>query len=370
MKIFIAGDYCPRGRVSDAFSQGNFSSVLEEVRSLTSQVEYSVINFECPVVKGQAKPIKKSGPNLSCPEYGVEALRYAGFKCVTLANNHFRDYGNEGVSDTLAALADYGIDRVGGGININEAAKILYTEANGERLAIVNCCEHEFSIANADNAGSNPLCPINQYYAILEARRNADYVLVIVHGGHEHLQYPSFRMVETYRFFIDSGADAVVNHHQHCFSGYETYHDKPIFYGLGNFCFDNVQQRTGKWCEGYAITIEFSENSPTFAIHPYTQCTDDIAVRFLPDNAFDEKIHEINDAISHPGKLERVIGVYYKKCSGSASWLFEPIRLGIYYKLRYNGWLPSFISGKRKLDVANQILCESYLDRIKWWLEN
>ena len=27
-----------------------------------------------------------------------------------------------------------------------------------------------------------------------------------------------------YRFFIDASADAVINHHQHCYSGYEEYH--------------------------------------------------------------------------------------------------------------------------------------------------
>ena len=98
----------------------------------------------------------------------------------------------------------------------------MYKRKDGETLAIINCCEHEFSIADDDSAGANPLNPIQQYYKIKEARLNADYVLVIVHGGHEMYQLPSLRMVDTYRFFIDAGADAVVNHHQHCFSGYET----------------------------------------------------------------------------------------------------------------------------------------------------
>ena len=85
----------------------------------------------------------------------------------------------------------------------------------------------------------NPLLPIQQFYKIQEAKENADYVLVIVHGGIEHYQLPTSRMIETYRFFIDAGADAVVNHHQHCYSGYERYKSKPIIYGLGNLLFDN-----------------------------------------------------------------------------------------------------------------------------------
>ena len=41
------------------------------------------------------------------------------------------------------------------------------------------------------------------------------------------------------------GADAVVNHHQHCYSGYEVYKDKPVFYGLGNLLFDHASKRSG-----------------------------------------------------------------------------------------------------------------------------
>ena len=54
-----------------------------------------------------------------------------------------------------------------------EASKILYKEIAGMTLAIINCCEHEFSIATEKTAGSNPLNPIKQYYAIKEAKEKA-----------------------------------------------------------------------------------------------------------------------------------------------------------------------------------------------------
>ena len=37
----------------------------------------------------------------------------------------------------------------------------------------------------------------------------------------------------------------MVNHHQHCFSGYEVDNGSSILYGLGNFCFDNPDKRSG-----------------------------------------------------------------------------------------------------------------------------
>ena len=174
MKILIAGDFCPQHRVAELFEKGSFSDVLGDVKETIESADYSIVNFECPITKGGERPIEKCGPNLQCSESGMEAVKWAGFNCVTLANNHFLDYGEAGVANTLDACQKYGIDVVGGGRNLQEAARILYKEINGQTLAVINCCEHEFSIATKTTAGSNPLNPIQQYYAIQEAKQKAE----------------------------------------------------------------------------------------------------------------------------------------------------------------------------------------------------
>ena len=270
MKILIAGDFCPQNRVSQQIDKENYELVLGQVREVTTKADYSIVNFECPVTKGGEKPIMKQGPNLQCSSKGIEAVKWAGFDCVTLANNHFRDYGDEGVKNTIDVCMEIGIDAVGGGENLMEASAILYKQIGDHTLAIINCCEHEFSIATETQGGANPLNPIQQYYSIKEAKEKADYVLVIVHGGHEHWQLPSPRMQETYRFFVDAGADAVVNHHQHCYSGFEVYNNKPIFYGLGNFCFDWPERNSEKWNHGYMVCLDLNKTIG-FKIIPYKQ---------------------------------------------------------------------------------------------------
>ena len=241
MKILVAGDFCPQFRVATIFEDGHYQSVLGEAKQVICKADYSIVNLECPItIANPEEAIKKLGPHLCCSIKGLEALQWAGFKCVTLANNHFMDYGKKGVENTLKSCSEYRIDTVGGGLNLHKASNVLYKNIEGNILAIINCCEHEFSIATENTPGCSPLNPISIFYAINEAKAKANYILVIVHGGHEHFQLPSPRMVEIYRFFIDAGADAIINHHQHCFSGYEVYNSKPIFYGLGNFCFDGT----------------------------------------------------------------------------------------------------------------------------------
>ena len=368
MNILIAGDFCPQDRVVGKFEQGNYESVLGEVKDVITSADYSIVNFECPVTKGGEKPIEKCGPNLQCTERGLEAVKWAGFNCVTLANNHFLDYGEEGVENTLAACSRYDVDSVGGGMNLQEASRTLYKDFKGHTLAIINCCEHEFSIATDTTAGSNPLNPIQQYYAIKDARKNADYVLVIVHGGHEHYQLPSPRMVETYRFFVDAGADAVVNHHQHCFSGFEEYKGNLIFYGLGNFCFDG--NRSGKeiWNEGFMVVLTF-EDSFGYELIPYRQCAEKPRVELLDKDFYTDRIVLFNSIISNPEKLKQETVKYYIASTKRYSNILEPCYNRYYLGAKARGWLPSFISKKRMLLAANYILCEAQRDKMKFLFE-
>lgn len=235
MKVLVAGDFCDKLRVLEYIKNKVFSSLFDRVKPIVGEADFSIVNFEFPIVLNEGKPIPKCGPNLGGKKESIDAIKYAGFNVCTLANNHILDKGEQCCLDTKRLIEESNIRTVGAGKNIEEAGSILYLRSEGKTVAIINCCEHEFSLATDSTAGANPLNPVLQYYKIQEAKNNADYILVIVHGGCEHYQYPSIRMQEVYRFFIDSGANAIINHHQHCYSGYEIYEGRPIIYGLGNF---------------------------------------------------------------------------------------------------------------------------------------
>ena len=369
MKILVAGDFCPQHRVAALIEQDDYAFVLGAVKPIVSEADYRIVNFECPVCRGGEMPIEKHGPNLKCTEKGIKAVAWAGFDCVTLANNHFLDYGEEGVNNTLEACKKYNIDVVGGGQNLKSVSSILYKEVGAQKLAIINCCEHEFSIATETSAGSNPLNPIQQYYDIREARSKADYVLVIVHGGHEIWQLPSPRMKQTYQFFIDAGADAVVNHHQHCYSGYEIYKGKPIVYGLGNFCFDKQNYFQGLWENGYMVEIETKTNELT--LYPYEQCKEEPTVR-LTDNRreFDEQINKLNVIIADNDRLQEETVNYYARKKKRVALSLEPYSNKLLKRLFLHGLIPSFMSKKRKRFLANMVICESQRDLFTYYLNS
>lgn len=372
MKILIAGDLLPFDRVVKLFDQKQYDKVFGQIKQTITSADYSIVNFECPVCKDGEKAIEKLGPSHKCSNSVIGAIQFAGFKCVTLANNHFRDFGDDGCQNTLKELDENHIDHVGGGMNSKEAARVLYVEVAGERLAVINCCEHEFSIVSDTTAGSHPLNPIEQYYAIQEARKNADYVVVIVHGGPEHYQLPSPRMVETYRFFIDAGADAVVNHHQHCYSGYEVYKGKPIFYGLGNFCFDKPIKRNDIWNEGYMVQLELNLAGLKYTIIPYNQCNDEPVIVPLAgeaEKAFNEKLSELNAIIGDDQALKDYFDKWCTSKHKSCESVLVPYTNMFLRKLWMKGVLPSFLPKERIIGLYNVTRCESHYDAYIHYLE-
>lgn len=369
MKVLIGGDFCPRFRGVNIIENNSYEDYFSEIRSVIRLANYSIVNLECPITNGKATPITKQGPNLMCSEKVLDAISYMGFRCVTLANNHFYDYGDEGAIFTLQALETRNIDHVGGGANLKEAGAILYKEINGCRLAIINCCEHEFSIATDKTGGSNPLNPIKQYAAIQEAQRFADYVIVIIHGGHEHYQLPSPRMVETYHFFVDAGADAVINHHQHCYSGYEVYKGKPVFYGLGNLYFDIEPTRINQpWNYGYMVMMDFNNSDITFTIHPYCQCGETLNIKLLDSHSFDTDIERLNQIIQNSVLLQEEIEKYYEKSMSEVEYFLNPYQNRLVRGLSKVGIIPSLLKKKWLLKLQNYLLCEAHRDKVEYYL--
>ena len=364
-EIIISGDLCPKYRIAQLFDESRFSDVLGEVKPVVESVDYSLVNLEAPIVNGDANPITKVGPNLKCNEKVIGAIKYAGFKGVTLANNHFYDYGEEGALNTFSVLENNGIDYVGAGRNLDYAKCILYKEIKGETFAFINCCEHEFSIATKTSAGSNPLEIIGQYYAIKEAQLKAKYVIVIVHGGIEMYQLPTSRMVNTYRFFIDAGADVVINHHQHCYSGYEFYNTKPIIYGLGNFCFDSKGKKNDIWFQGYMAKLSFENCDISMTPIPYRQCDSKPAVQLsvIDLSYFNQQLKKICNIISDEQQLcdeyEKFLRRTWKNYD-----MINPYAKRSFRWLYKNGFLPSLMSKKKIYDILNAIRCESQRERL------
>lgn len=367
IKILIGGDFSPSYRIRPLLKSRDFS-FLEGIKPLFNSADFRVLNFETTIASTDDKPLTKYGPNLKTDTEVLDALDYLGVNLVTLANNHTLDYGEQALLNTINSLHEHQIGTVGAGENVTDSAKPYFTKIQNKVICFINCCEHEFSIAGETSAGANHINPVSIYYQIQSARKTADYIFVICHCGHEHFQLPSLRMVENFRFFIDAGADAVINHHQHCFSGYETYQNKPIFYGIGNFCFDRETHTHSAWNDGYLVQLNLDE-SIDFEIHPYLQFAEEPAINLLSSDAFDECIANLNMTISDTEMLKRALSKYYDSQKPMLDCVLEPYVNKYLTALRYRHLIPSMISNKKKLQLENFLFCESHFDKLRHYLK-
>ena len=358
MKIVIAGDFSLQGRLAKCRDKDVLKYLLWGGVRNSIKGDYSIVNFESPVAPIDARPIIKDGPSLKNPFESLEVLKEIGFNAVTLANNHLNDYGTQGVLDTLQACCDNGLMAVGAGANMQEARKPLVLKKNGISIGILNVCEHEASIATDSSAGAAPLELANLFNDIKELRKVVDKVIVIIHGGCEHYQLPTPRMKRDYHLIMDFGADVIVNHHQHCYSGYEIYNGKPIFYGLGNFFFDNPHKRNDKWNEGILLKLNITKDKTHFEIIPYCQCDEEPVIKVKDYDEVKDKIEELNAIIADDKQLNE----HFEKLVASKKPLYPFLPYGNHY-LRglYNrGYLPDGMSDNRKAKMENAISCETH----------
>lgn len=367
--LIIAGDFV---FPSDASSiiESSYESRFGDVKHVINNCDYSIVNLESPIINNSPSPINKFGPNLYAPSKSLGLIKFLGFKGVTLANNHFFDQGDKGVFDTIAECHKNSIEYFGAGINRKDAAQTRYIRVKDKRIAIINCCEIEFSIASDKHGGSNPLNPIAQFYDIMEAKKNADFVIIIVHGGIEHFQYPTLKMHETYRFFIDAGATAVINHHQHCFSGFEIYNEAPIVYGLGNFFFPRTLYSNTYWNIGYMVRLILDETIGLEVI-PYNQCSGDFNIRILKGDQkreFDLQLDRLNSIIIDRKALEQTNYDYMTKDTHSYDWIFQPYDNKYLKILATKGLFPKLLSKRKRDEVMSLINCQSHFERFNFYL--
>ncbi|MDO8470315.1 MAG: CapA family protein [bacterium] len=169
----------------------------------------------------------------------VPALVAANIRAVNFANNHVWDYGRQAFEDTLARLSVAGIGYFGAGRNAAEAYAPYVLEREGIKIAFVGFTEFLRQVeATNERSGIAFADPETVRAAIIQARQQADIVIVSFHMGEEYRPEPMERQRTLARLAVDAGADLVVGHHPHVIESHESYRGKEIFYSLGNFVFD------------------------------------------------------------------------------------------------------------------------------------
>ncbi len=220
-------------------------------------------------------------------------LLHAGYHCVGNANN--QNYGHKAIVSSNECLDKLGIPHVGTGLNKTAARASAVVTRNGTRFGFLQrtsqywpnhheAAEHSPGVAvikvhtayepvyykdgklppNRPGLPPRIITWVDRKYMeefqqdVRELKAKSDIVVSSHHMGHEG-DVLDFQ-VEIGHAAIDAGADVVIAHAEHFPLGIEIYKGKPIFYGLGSFCFVKSNKRYLTGWVGVMPKVSFEGN--------------------------------------------------------------------------------------------------------------
>jgi poly-gamma-glutamate capsule biosynthesis protein CapA/YwtB (metallophosphatase superfamily) len=240
VRLALAGDtMLGRGVAERLATLSPTSLVAPEVVELFRDADLGVLNLECCISdRGSPWPDPAKPFFFRAPPVAVEMLSHLGVRCVTLANNHALDFGEEALLDTLRYLRSAGIAHVGAGPHVDAARAPVVVDVEGLRVGVLGVSDHPADFA----AG-----PDRPGIAFAELRRevppwlvdgvrsmNADIVLVTPHWGPNMTPHPVQHVRAAAAALRAAGATLVAGHSAHVFHGV----DDGVLYDLGDFLDD------------------------------------------------------------------------------------------------------------------------------------
>lgn len=231
--IMLGTNY-PEDRLPDDDAAG----FLRDVAPMLRAADIAIGNLEGVIVEG-GEPAKTCTNPQACflfrspPRYAAH-LRDAGFDVLSLANNHARDFGEEGRSATMATLDSYGLRHSG------RRGDLASWTQDDLRIAFI-----AFSPTLKSYLLNDIPTAVEEVSALAAGH---DIVIVSFHGGAEGSAAMRLPFDEEFYFgetrgevvrfaheVIDAGADLVFGHGPHVPRAMELYRERLIAYSLGNF---------------------------------------------------------------------------------------------------------------------------------------
>jgi hypothetical protein len=225
-----------------AFGSNGYGWAWTGLDGLFRKDDLTVINLECPATD-IAAPVPKQF-NFRCDPAALAVARRYGVDVANQSNNHAYDQGPDGLVDSLRQIRKAGLEPVGAGVDQRAALRAALFDVNGWTIGVVGIDE----VLDPLNEVAGPHTPGTAaghdfslaLQAVRQAEARADLVVVMIHWGVELDTQPREYQIQEAHRLIGQGADIIFGGHSHRLQPMETYHGRPIFYGLGNFVWPHL----------------------------------------------------------------------------------------------------------------------------------
>ena len=269
---------------SKMIKYNDYTWPFKNIYPIFQKADLAIANLESPFLVTDNYDVPSGSFSFKANPKSVAALSLAGFDVLSLANNHILNQGAAGLADTQKILDQAGINYVG---------------VTGHNLVVKDSHGLKFAFLSYTYAPESKLIAFfpeaKQLSAdILQARQQADVVIVMMHAGTEYHRQPNKQQTDFAHLAIDSGADLVIGTHPHWSQTVEEYRGKTIIYSLGNLVFD--QMWSPETSVGLLAEIHFKGKNVD-------------KINYIPINIKDYGQVELMPAGSHQDFLLKSIGV-------------------------------------------------------------
>jgi hypothetical protein len=217
----------------------------EVIRDMLREADITHINNEVPFYGGCPSPDPNQKDQVFCSRSRyIDLLTDVGTDVIELSGDHFADYDEGAMYETIDIYKKNNLPYYGGGLNVEDGRKPLLMEVNGNKIMFIGC-NYKTIYASATDAipGSVP-CDFDYMTGQIAYYRSQGYLPISTYQYNEY-DSPEARPQQKidFRRMADAGAVIVSGSQAHVPQVMEFYKDAFIHYGLGNLFFDQIDKR-------------------------------------------------------------------------------------------------------------------------------
>jgi poly-gamma-glutamate synthesis protein (capsule biosynthesis protein) len=234
---------------------------------LLRSADVRLINLEC-VIAATGKPWTRTHKtfHFRAEPIAMDSLLVARIDCVSLANNHVLDYGEDALEEMLQRLDSKGIAHAGAGRNLAEATRPAVLTVGSTRIAVTAFTDNQPEWAASPAAPGVNFISVEAGDANLQrfeesigsVRTSADLIVCSAHWGPNMRLRPPPEFRRLAHRLIDGGVDLFYGHSAHVFQGIEVYREKPILYDTGDYVDDYAVDRELRNDRSFLFLLELS----------------------------------------------------------------------------------------------------------------
>lgn len=253
IQIAVGGDTALTDAAQPMIDRNGYEYPLMATMDFFRRSDLGIVNLETAVAeKNTPFPLYKNYVYRMDPK-GLDALKSAGIHVLSLANNHIKDHGTEGLIETIAEIQKRGLIGVGAGKNSDEAYRGALIEIHGIKIGMLSYLEDSFMDSlymRGFALAGHPGCARMEFAQIKRdikrLKELSDFLIILPHWGRNYTGVTFIQKLYAH-FMIDQGADIILGSHPHITHPIETYKNKPIVYSLGNYAFGTPGRRWLKY---------------------------------------------------------------------------------------------------------------------------